>query len=218
MTTKKHVYYFVSGLGADASAFSRLELRSRVEYVDMHWLSHKPGETLRSYAHRMFDTYRCDENSSSHIVGLSFGGMLATEMADIPGVDAVTLISSATHRLDFPLYLRALRHIPVERLLTAKRLGVAKKYAHVAFGPLNDQEKGFLEKWLLDANADFYQWAVGAIRQWQRTQRPANVHKIHGTKDRILPANQTVDTEIRGAGHLAVFTHAQEINNIILNR
>jgi pimeloyl-ACP methyl ester carboxylesterase len=69
--------YFISGLCADKRAFSFLNL-SFCEPVFINWIQPLKNESLSAYALRLKEQIR-DDNPI--IVGVSFGGMLATEMA-----------------------------------------------------------------------------------------------------------------------------------------
>ena len=69
--------YFISGLGADYRVFSLLEL-SFCEPVFIGWIKPQPNESLPHYAARLLEQI---PETSPIIVGISFGGMLVTEMA-----------------------------------------------------------------------------------------------------------------------------------------
>ncbi|MBC7650419.1 MAG: alpha/beta hydrolase, partial [Deinococcales bacterium] len=69
--------YFISGLGADKRSFSFLDL-SFCEPIFISWLIPLSKETLVAYALRLRATIT---EPNPIIVGLSFGGMLVTEMA-----------------------------------------------------------------------------------------------------------------------------------------
>ena len=69
--------YFISGLGADKRAFSLLDL-SFCEAVFVEWIDPLKNESLKDYAMRLRQQI---PDYHPTIVGVSFGGMLATEMA-----------------------------------------------------------------------------------------------------------------------------------------
>jgi esterase/lipase len=94
--------YFISGLGADKRAFNFLDL-SFCNPIFIDWMQPLPKETLKQYALRMYQQIT-DENPV--IVGLSFGGMLTTEMANAnPNVKAI-IISSNKLPTEFPRLLK----------------------------------------------------------------------------------------------------------------
>src|SRR5689334_14169109 len=94
--------YFISGLGADKRAFSFLDL-SFCNPVFIEWIEPVEKETLKEYAIRLRSLI---PDNDPIIVGVSFGGMLVTEMAkkdlNVKGI----VISSSKTRKEFPVILR----------------------------------------------------------------------------------------------------------------
>lgn len=71
--------YFISGMGADKRVFTHIQLPEGFEAVFLDWLAPNREETLPSYAMRLAD--HIDTTEPFVLIGLSFGGMLATEIA-----------------------------------------------------------------------------------------------------------------------------------------
>src|SRR5919198_557839 len=95
---KRMEVFFLSGLGADKTVFQFLDL-SYCQPVFIDWLPPEKNEPLQEYALRLKDKFIPDD---AMIVGLSFGGMLATEIAkQYPSVKP-TLISSAKTKSELP--------------------------------------------------------------------------------------------------------------------
>lgn len=91
-------YYVFSGLGADERVFKNLSFgEAEVEHI--HWIPPLTTETLAQYAQRI-----AQRITTPHpvLVGLSFGGMVAVEIAKILPVEKVILISSAKTRDELP--------------------------------------------------------------------------------------------------------------------
>ncbi|HQV56104.1 MAG TPA: alpha/beta hydrolase, partial [Chitinophagaceae bacterium] len=82
--------YFISGLGADKRAFSFLDL-SFCEPIFIDWIKPVDNESLYQYAMRLKEQIN---EPSPIIVGVSFGGMLATEIAKSDASAKVIIISS----------------------------------------------------------------------------------------------------------------------------
>ena len=114
MEGKLHIYC-ISGLGADSRIFSKLKF----ENADLHyieWVLPEPGDSMRSYALKLAEQVKHDEIC---LVGVSFGGMLVTELTQVykeslqgfPGsslpfrVLKTFIISSCKHSRQFPLTL-----------------------------------------------------------------------------------------------------------------
>lgn len=87
--------YAISGLGADERAFQFLEFP--YEVVHVKWITPEGDESMSSYAKRL--CAQVDTSEPFALVGLSFGGMLATEMCKfIKPVHTILLSSAETKR------------------------------------------------------------------------------------------------------------------------
>lgn len=83
--------YFISGLGADERSFKYLDLPG----VNMHFIQwEKPlkGEKLREYCRKLI--LQIDTSGDIFLVGLSFGGIVAQEIAKTIAVKKLIIISS----------------------------------------------------------------------------------------------------------------------------
>lgn len=100
--------YYISGLGADKRAFSFLDL-SFCEPVFVDWISPLKKESLKNYALRLRQ-----QINEEHpvVVGVSFGGMLAAEMAKADEQMKVIIIASNKSADEFPAYLRFGKYFP----------------------------------------------------------------------------------------------------------
>ncbi|HEY6953910.1 MAG TPA: alpha/beta hydrolase, partial [Flavisolibacter sp.] len=82
--------YCISGLGADEKAFERLEVRGcALQHINT--LPPIENESLSAYAARMFEQVK-EENPI--ILGISFGGMIAIEMAKQSAIQKLILVST----------------------------------------------------------------------------------------------------------------------------
>jgi hypothetical protein len=73
--------YFISGLGADKRIFEKLQFSNSFKLVFIDWIVPVKNEPLRDYATRLSHTINTSEPFV--IIGLSFGGMIATELSPI---------------------------------------------------------------------------------------------------------------------------------------
>ncbi|MEM7657511.1 MAG: alpha/beta hydrolase [Bacteroidota bacterium] len=86
--------YLLSGLGADERAFANLSL-PETELVHIAWLPISPDLTLREYARQLSDLI--PEQGPIHLLGVSFGGIVAQEIGQLRSCKRVFVISN----LDF---------------------------------------------------------------------------------------------------------------------
>lgn len=204
--------YFISGLGADKRIFSLLDL-SFCEPVFIDWIKPLPGESLESYALRL---RTCINDPSPVIVGISFGGMLAVEMAKANPSAKVVIFSSSKTANEFPSYLRAGSYFPFY-IWTSPSL--AKNFmlrSGWILGGKTKKAKDLLRQIILDSDTDFVKWAIGAILRWKNNIIPGNLVHIHGTADKLLPHRYVkADYSIKDGTHILPLDHPIEISELL---
>jgi hypothetical protein len=69
---------------------------------------------------------------------------------------------------------------------------------------------------LAASNPEFSKWAINEIVNWKRTAAPANIIRIHGSKDKVLPIiNFKPHHLVHAGGHFMIANRADEISAII---
>jgi pimeloyl-ACP methyl ester carboxylesterase len=205
--------YFVSGLGADARVFRLLKFEG-YRPVHIEWLEPEKGETIAHYAQRL-----TAQIQSPHpiIVGLSFGGMIAVEIAKQIEVKKVILISSAKDKSEIPGYFKLFRWMPIHRIFPFKSLLWAVYwFAYWIFGSESSDERHLLKAILRDTDAHFLKWALHKVVTWNNEVIPDSLFHIHGSGDRIFPIRYVeVDHIIEKAGHLMIVNRAGLISALL---
>jgi pimeloyl-ACP methyl ester carboxylesterase len=204
--------YFISGLGADSRSFGFLDL-SFCDVRFVQWINPAYNETLVSYAERMFESIN-DENAT--IVGMSFGGMLATEMAKRhPNLKVIVIASAKTH-LEIPAYLRVWRHFPLYKLHTQRIKNYSAGFVLKILGAKGVEQKKVQQQIMKDHDPAFIRWASGAIVNWNNTIVPTNVVHIHGSADKLLPYRYVkADYTINKGEHVMVLDQAEEVSVLL---
>ncbi len=207
----KTIYLF-SGLGADRRAFAALDLSGfETYYID--WIAPLANETIAGYARRIATQIT---SPSPILVGLSFGGMMALEVARHVVTEKVILISSAKGKREIPHYYRWMAHIGLHRLMPSAQITKANRLLYWLFGTENTNERKLLAAILNDTDPVFFKWAIRHIGLWDNQHVPPNTLHIHGTNDRVLPYRFVkADHVIQGGGHMMVVNHAKIISEII---
>ena len=183
----------------------------QAEFVE--WKTPLPGETLPSYAERLFENIG---NEEATIVGVSFGGMLATEMAKKHPRTKVIIIASAKTFLEIPAYLRFWKYIPIYRFHSEKLKGFSGKIVLDILGAKGRDQRKVQQKILKDTDAAFTRWAMHAIVTWNNSTIPANVIHIHGSGDRLLPYRYVkADHCIQEGQHVLIMDHAAEVSELL---
>ena len=208
--------YFISGLGADKRAFRNLIFPENFDCIYLDWIQQLPAETLEQYANRISELI--DKSQPFYLIGLSFGGMIATEIAKNLNPEHTFLISSVPVFFQLPWYyklagiLRLQKAFPISLMKTGNSIGL--KF----LGAKTHDEKLLLKQLIEDSDPRFVKWALNSILTWRNTIRPDNLTHIHGTLDNILPMkHMIVDHLIKDGSHFMVYAKADEIRKIIID-
>ena len=206
--------YFISGLGADKRAFSFLDL-SFCEPIFIEWIKPLKKESLQHYALRLKDQIK---EPAAIIVGVSFGGMLATEMAKSDSTIRAIIISSNKVKKEFPKFFLAGKYIPLYKWMPSSLLKKAAIFRRLFFGPAGEKQKKIFRQILNDTDTTFTKWAVYSILHWENSFVPDNLIHIHGTSDKLLPFRLVkADFSINKGTHLMIMNHPGEISAILKN-
>ena len=204
--------YFLSGLGADRRAFSLLDL-SFCEPSFIDWLPPVPHESLPDYAGRLLSQI---SEPDAVIVGLSFGGMLASEMVhQRPGLQAV-VISSNKSAAEFPFYLRVGKYLPLYRWAPNRLYKYGGGLNRLLFGARSAEARRIFKAIQADSDPRFVKWAISAILHWNRKEAPDSVVHIHGGRDYLLPARFVqADHLIPHGTHILPLDFPKEVSELL---
>lgn len=181
--------------------------------IHIEWIKHFKNETLEHYALRL--TEQIDTSRPYILVGLSFGGMLAAEIAKLYRPEQLILISSIPSSKQLPGYFKIAGRLKLQYLVPIALLKSASLLKRF-FTAETTEEKKYLRSAIRESDSSFIRWALNAILYWKSTGVPSSYIHIHGTRDEILPIRNLSPTHIiKGGGHLMVLTRAKEINKII---
>ena len=205
-------WYLIPGLGADERVFRRLQLTGPVHVLS--WLApQSPTEPLAHYAARLAAAVPAAE--PCWLVGVSFGGLLAQEIGRLRPLARVVLISSLGSPRDLPPLLRLAGATGAHRLLPFSLLKWLPRLAQWFFGARGGTEYRLLRQILADTDPVFARWATAQLLAW-RGPGLANPVRLHGTRDRLLPAGAAhIDYPVPGAGHFLIVSHAAQVSQVL---
>lgn len=205
--------YLIPGWGTDCRIFFQLDLPD-VTLHEMNYLVPKKEDSLQDYAARLIDHYKFKSNSS--IIGCSFGGIVASEIAKQIAVDKIVLVSSVKTQAELPKRITRWRGFPIEKIPTA---GLIRWWvAHFSF-LLKKMDERFQLKFkemVLNNDDLFLRKSIHWIVNWQNEELPKNWLHIHGDKDIIFPIENIGEcNKIRRGDHLMIVNRTNEVNEII---
>jgi pimeloyl-ACP methyl ester carboxylesterase len=206
--------YFLSGLGANYSAFKYLTFSPNVDTVFIDWLAPEKNEPIKNYAKRIAEKINTSEPFM--LIGLSFGGMLATEVIEFVTPKKTILISSAARRQELPFYYKLAGILRLNKLFPAAVIKKGNVFINWLMGVSAIKDKNLVQEILVASNPEFSKWAIDQIVNWERKNAPENIIRIHGNKDRVLPViNFKPQHLVKNGGHFMVANRAEEISAIL---
>jgi pimeloyl-ACP methyl ester carboxylesterase len=204
------VWYLIPGLGADERVFQFLRLEGEVHIL--RWLTpQNAAETLPHYAARL--AAGVPENQPCWLVGVSFGGVLALEIAQLRPLAQVVLISSFSGPKELPWLGRVARATGLHHLVPPQLLPRLPRVAQWFFGVKDGREYQLLRQILRDTDPHFTRWAIARLLHWPGRTTPAI--RIHGTDDRLLPSGAAYSQYQLPGGHLIIISQARKISRIL---
>src|ERR1700679_2089021 len=129
--------YLIPGVGANDKVFQNLDLGD-YEIVHIKWPKHRKNETLQAYVKKLLPQIKKD--SEPILIGLSFGGIVAIELAKLIDPYKTILISSIKTYHERPLKLLFLNSLKFHRLLPGKLVIQFRFWLNWLFGKLNKED------------------------------------------------------------------------------
>lgn len=203
--------WLLTGMNRDTRIFSRI-LPALPSARVVAWIAPHPRETLLAYARRLAATLPHDEPAV--VCGVSFGGLVARELAWQLRAHCCIQISSVCAPGEMPPWFRILRPWgcgePFLKLLGAT--------AQQSPRPLRGRMTMRLER-LAGPDGDWFRWAAGAVLRWRPGPELAAIPlvRVHGDRDTVFPIRYLrPDIIIPRGGHVLPLSHSAEILDILM--
>ena len=206
--------YFISGLGADKTAFQNLEDFGTTKIM-IDWISNRPNESLYDYAARIIEKYGI--TSDDILVGLSFGGLVAQQIADILKPDYVILISSFRTKDDLKIQFSSGLKLKLHKLMPEMKSEFIGTIVANYLNSGTNQSKSALKAMLSSTDMKLMKWSLEKIYE-QNNPLAIDVKKysLIGSIDRVVKPWKIESTYIvEGGSHFMVYDKAEEISDII---
>ena len=205
--------YLIGGLAADERVFRHLRFPEHYQRQFLNWIVPLENESLESYAKRMAE--QIDTSGKFILVGVSFGGMLATEISRLFPAEKTILIASVPHPSHLPGYFRWMQRARLPKIIP---IGMIKKTVMInrLFTAETSEDKEIIREMVRAADARFIRWALTAALEWKGAGENMECIHIHGSKDIVFPIRYTKPSHtVNMGGHLMVMDRANDINKIL---
>lgn len=204
--------YIFSGLGADERVFQRLDFGVH-KTTFIKWIPPNDNETIEQYSTRLLDQITA---TKPILIGLSFGGIVAIEVAKQIDSEKIVLIASAKTRNEIPFYFRFVGRLGFHKMIPVKILKMNNFITNWFFSVHSSFDKRILKQILIDTDPIFLKWAIDKTLKWTNKALLKNVFHIHGDRDRILPSVfVNCDAKVKNGGHLMTLTESDAVNAVL---
>lgn len=202
----------LTGMTPDSRIFQRL-LPSLPTAEIVSWIEPIRNESIPEYAARLASTIQSSEPVV--VCGVSFGGIIARELAWRINAHTCVLISSIRSPDELPPWIRAIRrgagiwnnwifHLLGKFAFAIQNISCVPSITRIAK--------------FTGENGAWYRWATNSVLRWYPSQQIDDVPvvQIHGSDDTTFPLKFVhPNFVISGGGHTIALTHADEIATII---
>lgn len=194
-------------------AFKRIKLPEGYEPIYLDWITPEKDESLSNYARRFASLIKNDD--AFILIGLSFGGMLACEIARLRNPMKTIIISSLASSAELPWYFKQAGKIGLHKAVPIKLMKAGSIFKNL-MGANTKEDKAIIINYAKSADPNLVRWSLHAIFNWDHPQRLPGIIHLHGSNDRTLPVKYTHPNYIiKDGGHLMVFNKADEVNKIL---
>jgi len=207
------VVFLISGMGADERLFRNLDL-SGYEAIPVTWIEPEPHDTLADYAAKLIQQFSIKAGDS--VIGVSLGGMMATEIAKRVDLKHAILISSIKSPAEAPSYYNFFKALPIYKLLSGRFILKASFLFKPVMGKMAGIHADLFYSMLQNTSPVFLKWSIGASLNWDNAVAPPNITHLIGDADKVFDHKRIKDAVvIPGGDHMMVFNRAKEISPII---
>jgi pimeloyl-ACP methyl ester carboxylesterase len=206
--------YLIPGLGIDERIFINLNLDRRFSQTVIRWITPEPRETLPHYARRL--AQQLPDTNNFVLVGLSFGGIMAIELAKFRQPALTIIISSIKTRDELPWYFKASGWLKLPAFLPVHWGKYFVGLQTYFFGAKTAQEAKLLHQIIQEINIPYLRWSLTQITNWTNTELIPGLVHLHGTHDRIFPVKYLRNyTAIANGEHLMILSQGPYLRTLI---
>ncbi len=206
--------YLISGQGADERLFRDFSFSNEYEVKCLDFVLPHPNSSMQDYARQL--TEQITPTNDIILIGVSIGGMLASEISELIECKRVIVISSAKTRLELPRKYRIFKNFQLQKLIPPSFLKRSAKIAQPILEPDSNKEKELFDEMLDGKDPLFLKRTIDMIVKWDRLTPIDNIIHIHGDADNTIPLKHVkADYIIKGGSHMMALTKGREVSDLI---
>lgn len=205
--------YLFPGQGSDYRIFGDLSWNKKYDLAYMTLPTPDKGESMKEYALRFVPLI--DTTEKFILIGVSMGGMICAELADVLNPKKTILISSAKTRNELPGRYTFNKYLKLNKIMPSKTVRKWAIFLQPVVEPDSKNDDLFIHM-LSSKDPVYLKRTIDMIINWERTEYNSQILHIHGSNDNTIPIkNVETDYIIEEGSHMMVLTRAKEITAIL---
>ncbi len=211
-TSTDTIIYLLPGQGADCRLFNYIEFPFDTVHLELPVPDKKT--TLREYA--LGFIARIDTSRPFILIGVSFGGMICSELADTLEPESIIVISGAKCRAELPGRYRFQKTIPLNKLIPNGMTKWGAKVLAPLVEPARRLDKETFSSMIEAKDPAYLKRTVDMVINWDKNGYDSRIIHIHGDKDHTLPHRRVdYDYLVKDGTHMMVYIRGDEISGLI---
>jgi pimeloyl-ACP methyl ester carboxylesterase len=204
--------YFVPGMAASPLIFEYIKLpEDRFEMFFLEWMMPNDGETLKQYSARMAGGIKHD---NPVLIGVSLGGLVVQEMADVIKTRKVIIISSAKCNKEFPRRMKFAKLTKIYKTFPTRMIQNVDAVRKLFPGNnVLNRRLDLYEKYLAVRDKKYLDWAFKVVIEWDREVPNPDVVHVHGDADGVFPVRYIKNyVPVKGGTHIMIINRFSWMN------
>ncbi|MFA0963187.1 alpha/beta fold hydrolase [Roseivirga sp. BDSF3-8] len=202
--------YCIGGLGVDERVFQHYHFPG--DKIVLPYFTPQAGDDICSYADKLAERITHDHFI---LLGISFGGILAQQIALAKKPAALILISSIQSYRQIPRVYRVAMKLGGSRGLRLAWKTDIPFTRNYFFTAREKTHRRTLQRIYEATDFDLVAWSLPLIMKWEGVDLPDDLPKLilHGCRDKFFPVGRRADIDecIEGAGHFMVVSHHKKV-------
>lgn len=211
----KKIIYCFPGQGSDRRIFDSLTIDTSFTIKIIEYGTPDKNMSLKMFAKQL--AHQIDTTQAFLLLGVSLGGMICTEIAELLMPEKTILISSAKNINELPHRYQFQKKFPLYKIFPGSFLVAGAKTLQPIFEPDRKKNKKTFKLMLADKKPLYMKRTIYMLVNWDRATNSKKIYQIHGDNDHTLPVKniKSPDYIITNGSHMITLTRAREISEII---
>ncbi len=208
--------FCIPGLGLSSQFLENLKLEYGI-VTCLDWIEPNAWESIPDYAGRMSEPLN-DVEGDVVLIGHSFGGIIAQEIAILRPVKQLILISTMLNPQEAPHRLKLLGKHRLHRLISKELILSTFPFWARTHSYRSPELRALFRKSVQRLSSHYFRWSLYQIATWPGTWgSDAHIIRLHGTRDVTFRSKKIdhVDHWIVKGDHNMIYLKGEEVSKII---